>query len=417
MLLNMEKSTEELLQFLYLSPIGLCESSLKGDVNLCNAIACNYLLSISKSSEIYNIFDLLNLAKIDLGHDFKKFMVSFKNEQGFIIKDKRVDFYEKDKKSSLILSITVRKISNNHFMWVFQDITEVTRIIKEKEILIEKESFQEGQVKLMESVIHNIGNTITNLTLGLKVIEENQSLDSFDLVSKLLNLFKKHEKELKAIFKEKNEDIISFLDTFKSSLKDDHDQNTQKISSLKMKISQTEQIIQMYRQRIKEDPLYNVNDKSDIQEILQNALNLTEDQRKQVDIDTELALSNEKFIVENYSTDLFQVFLNILSNSYDSINKRKDNDDSFEKGIIKVSSGWTSDKSSFFITFEDNGVGFSKEEEILLFSKGKSFKKDHEGLGLFYVKEIVDLLSGKISFESPGLNLGAIFKIFFSKKR
>ena len=412
----MEKNTEELLQFLYLSPIGLCESNLEGKINHCNAIACNYLIAISKSSELHNIFDLLNLGKVDLGSDCKKLMDDFKGKEGFLIKNKRVDFYKDDEKLHFIMAITIRKISTNQFMWVFQDITEITRINKEKEILIERESFQNGQVKLMESVIHNIGNTITNLTLGVKVIQDNQTLESFNLVSKLLDLFKNYEEELKTVFKEKNEDIISFLDTFKSSLKEEHDQNTQRLSSLKSKINQTEQIIQMYRRRIKSDPIHTIDEKSNINDILQNALNLTENQREKFKIDIELALSKENFMVEKYSTDLFQVFLNILDNSYDSLKKRKENDESFKKGIIKVSSGWTTDKNSFFITIEDNGIGFSKEEETLLFSRGKTFKDNHEGLGLFYVREVTDLIQGTISFKSPGTNLGATFKISFPKK-
>ena len=295
----MEKNTEELLQFLYLSPIGLCESNLKGEINHCNAIACSYLMAISRSSELNNTFDLLNLGKDDLGSDFKKLMDDFKDKEGFLIKDKRVDFYKDDEKLNFIIAITVRKISTNHFMWVFQDITEITRINKEKEILIERESFQNGQVKLMESVIHNIGNTITNLTLGVKVIQDNQTLESFNLISKLLNLFKSYEEELKGVFKEKNEDIISFLDTFKTSLKEEHDQNTQRLSSLKSKINQTEQIIQMYRRRIKRDPIHAIDEKSNVQDILKNALDLTENQREKLKIDIELALSKESFMVEN----------------------------------------------------------------------------------------------------------------------
>lgn len=411
----MEKNTEKLLQFLYLSPMGLCESNLEGQINHCNALACSYLISISKSSEMHNIFDLLNLGQKNLGDSFRKIMDDFKSEEGFPIKDKRIDFYKNDEKLIFIIAITIRKISTNHFMWVFQDITEITRINKEKEILIERESFQNGQVKLMESVIHNIGNTITNLTLSVKVIEDNQTIESFNLASKLLDLFKSYEKELKVVFKEKSEDIISFLDTFKSSLKEEHDQNAQRLSSLKNKINQTEQIIQMYRRRIKNDPIYAIDEKSNIHDILQNAINLTENQREKVKIDLEITLSKEEFIIKKYSTDLFQVFLNILDNSYDSLKKRKESDKSFEKGIIKINSGWNSDKSSFFIAIEDNGIGFSKKEEALIFSKGKTSKENHEGLGLFYVQEVAEMVHGKISFKSPGHNLGATFKISLPK--
>lgn len=412
----MEKSTEELLQFLYLSPIGLCESSLKGQINLCNAIACSYLISFSESSELNNIFDVLNQGQENLGNDFKVLMDNFKSKEGFLIKNKKIDFYQNDRKSLFNMSISLRKIADNQFMWVFQDITETTKINKEREAFIEKESFQNGQIKQMESVIHNIGNTITNLNLGIKVIEDNQTLEPFNLVSKLLNLFKDHEKELKESFKEKSDDIFSFLKTFKASLKDTHDQNSQKLFSLKKKIDQTEQIIQMYRRKITKDLNHALNENSNIHEILKNALNLTEGQKENLNIEVELALSKKEFYIEKYSTDIFQVFLNILNNAFDSIATKKKNINSFKKGLIKISSGWDSDKSSFFIAIEDNGIGFSKEEAGSLFSRGESQKENHEGIGLNYIKEVVELLHGEISLKSPGPNLGAIFKVHFPKK-
>ena len=76
------------------------------------------------------------------------------------------------------MSITVRKISVITSCG-FSRYNGSYKELKKRKSLLRRSPFK-GQVKLMESVIHNIGNTITNLTLGLKVIEENQSLDSFD---------------------------------------------------------------------------------------------------------------------------------------------------------------------------------------------------------------------------------------------
>ena len=406
MFLNMEKNTEELLQFLYLSPIGLIETDKEGNINLCNAMACNYLMVTSQSTQLNNLFTLLNQGKVGIGDEYKKSINSFEKSEGIIFNNKKVDFSSKNKDSFLILSFLIRKIKKNKYMWAIQDITEITKLNEEREKLIEKESFQSGRVKLMENIIHDIGNTLANLHLGVKTIKDTQTLGPSNNVEQLLNLFKNHKESLGQVFKEKNDDLFSFLETFSLTLKDDHDKNHKKLSSLEKKVSQMEQIIQSYRKELKNKPLL-MEQNNYINETLKEALNLTENQREIIGIETKMELSKDSPFIHNHSTSFFQTFLNILNNSYDSLNERKKGEHHNNKLEIRISSFWNSDKSLFFLSFEDNGVGFSEKEDNSFFIKGKSKKDDHEGLGLYNIKINIEKLGGKVVLNSPGKNLGA----------
>ncbi len=76
------------------------------------------------------------------------------------------------------------------------------------------------------------------------------------------------------------------------------------------------------------------------------------------------------------------------------------------------------------IIIQDTGVGITKKEELLLFTKfgkierhGKSLGVDIEGsgLGLYISKEIINLHGGQIFVESEGRNKGSIFTIRLPK--
>ena len=97
------------------------------------------------------------------------------------------------------------------------------------------------------------------------------------------------------------------------------------------------------------------------------------------------------------------------------LTKRKEEDPNFKSLQVTISSFWDSSHTLFFLSFEDNGVGFSKKDEESLFTKGESHKDNHQGLGLHQTKEVIEKMGGKIVLNSPGKNLGASLIISLPK--
>ncbi len=109
--------------------------------------------------------------------------------------------------------------------------------------------------------------------------------------------------------------------------------------------------------------------------------------------------------VNCYPNMLNQVFLNILMNAIQSIEKETEEKAGYT-GEISISTE-IADKS-LFVKIKDNGSGIKEEDKKKIFHAGFTTKKVGEGtgLGLAICKKIIEKHNGKISFESTGAKKG-----------
>ena len=112
---------------------------------------------------------------------------------------------------------------------------------------------------------------------------------------------------------------------------------------------------------------------------------------KNISIDIQISDKDVKILANKFIRDLFE---NILNNSV----KHNQNQDILVKVIVKK---YPTDNEQFIkISFIDNGIGISDAMKELLFSREINKSKMGMGLGLFLVKQIVDLYNGKIWIEN-----------------
>jgi len=130
---------------------------------------------------------------------------------------------------------------------------------------------------------------------------------------------------------------------------------------------------------------------------------------KNISIDIQISDKDVKILANKFIRDLFE---NILNNSV----KHNQNQDILVKVIVKK---YPTDNEQFIkISFIDNGIGISDAMKELLFSREINKSKMGMGLGLFLVKQIVDLYNGKIWIEnriegkpSKGSKFNVVFPI------
>lgn len=146
--------------------------------------------------------------------------------------------------------------------------------------------------------------------------------------------------------------------------------------------------------------------KVDVHKLIQNVLKSFELRIKEHDISLEIQLDAKHHFVTGDKEHLQNIFFNLLDNAikYSPVNP-----------AIKIST-WN-EKDGIYIRVEDNGVGIKRKyhEEVFrnLFRvpSGNVQETRGFGMGLYYVKMVVDQHKGRIHLKSqPGK--GSVFTVF-----
>ena len=115
---------------------------------------------------------------------------------------------------------------------------------------------------------------------------------------------------------------------------------------------------------------------------------------------------NNKNKIEGDFTKLKEVFVNIIKNAYESKDK--------ESLLIHIQ---INKKEEYYeIHIKDNGCGMTKEQLENIEKKYYTTKKEGNGIGLPFCKEIIELHGGKITYSSKK-NIGSLVSIILPVKQ
>lgn len=150
--------------------------------------------------------------------------------------------------------------------------------------------------------------------------------------------------------------------------------------------------------------------KVDVHQLIKNVMNIFEIKIRENNIDIEVQLEATDHFIIGDREHLQNVFSNLLDNAikYSPIEPR-----------IKIRS-WNI-HGGIMVRFEDNGIGIRKEHQKYIFKKlyrvptGNIHEARGFGLGLYYVKTVLDHHKGHIGLNSkPGA--GSVFNVFLPFK-
>lgn len=143
-----------------------------------------------------------------------------------------------------------------------------------------------------------------------------------------------------------------------------------------------------------------------INEVIEKCANLLSFYKKGKYISIEKDFYEDVNLIEGNVVRLQQVFINILINAVQAIEK---------EGKIKIKTYNQEKMKKVVVVISDNGIGINPEKIGRIFQPYYSNKKGGTGLGLSIAKKIVEKHSGDIKVKSK-LNKGTEFKILFTYK-
>ena len=173
-------SLEDLLQFLYLSPVGVVKFRADGTVDLINPVASALLLSMAPAETLRNIYTGL----APLAPDLCQLVARFAGPTGIIVEQRWVA--AQAGAQAKVMSLTVHQIKDDVYMAVVADVTRLAQ--QERKLYTDRQKFFAIFDHLRDYAIYTI--TIEGI-----VEEWNQSIQRYagwlptDLQGQSMNLF------------------------------------------------------------------------------------------------------------------------------------------------------------------------------------------------------------------------------------
>jgi diguanylate cyclase (GGDEF)-like protein/PAS domain S-box-containing protein len=155
---------EELLQFLYLTPVGIVKFSAEGAVDIINPMASQILLPLLPEGDLANLYVSLAM----LVPDLRQRVGDFTDNSGAILDQQRLETRVGDE--TLVLALTVNRVNETVYMAVVKDVTKLAE--QERKLFADQQRFRAIFNYVRDYAIYII-------TLDGLIEEWNQSLQRF----------------------------------------------------------------------------------------------------------------------------------------------------------------------------------------------------------------------------------------------
>ncbi|MFA6806562.1 MAG: HAMP domain-containing sensor histidine kinase [Bacteroidales bacterium] len=219
--------------------------------------------------------------------------------------------------------------------------------LEESTELLKKEEREGAWKEMAKQVAHDIKNPLTPMKLSIQQLQRLQNTD----------IVKFHER-----FQELSPALIEQINTLAKIASEFSDYSKDKRS---------------------------LNEITDISECIRTAIEVFENQEN-ITIRYISELKNN-ILVLGEKQQYIRIFNNLIKNAVQALYGKKE-------GIIEIV--LKEENQVCIISIIDNGYGISKENQSMIFSSQFTTKVDGSGLGLSIVKNIIEIVGGKIDFVS-----------------
>ena len=291
---------------------------------------------------------------------------------------------------------------------VFRDVTE--RILAEEAKLAQ--AFAQGRLEIVEILLHNIGNSVNSVTVGVKVLHD--SLANNRLVhrfSRFANMIKAHQDDWEDYIKNdpKGQQVFPFILALAEDFTAQNEQLVQTLERVRDRVSHIVDIVRTQRSS-NQSSMTDMTEKNiHLRETILNALKLQQDSFDKREIQIEVDCEKAPQEIHIQESQFHQMLVNLFKNSLEAIDELMQSDGLNEAPHIKVKAYISGDFLHLDVT--DNGIGIEKEHFNRIFSTGYTTKKSGTGLGLHSIANFVIGSGGEIYPLSEGIGKGTTMRI------
>ena len=289
---------------------------------------------------------------------------------------------------------------------VFHDMTEK---VKTQEALAQ--AFAQGRLEIVDTILHNIGNAINSVAVGIDTIDHQLTSDR--LTPRLIALAKtieEHQDDLSDYITndpqgQKIAPFILTLATDFSAVKQELQQTVQRVKN------RARHIVDIIRTQNSYQDTSGTRKDVHLATAISDAAKMLQDSIDKRNIQIEINCDNAPREIRIQESQFHQMLVNLIKNAVEAIDALAETGEGTEAPRIECSAYTEGDFLS--INIMDNGIGIAPEDLTRIFAAGFTTKVYGNGLGLHSSANFVISSGGKIEALSDGKGKGTTIKIMF----
>ena len=291
---------------------------------------------------------------------------------------------------------------------VFRDVTH--RVIAEEALT---QAFAQGRLEIVETILHNIGNAINSVTVGINALQENlvgnRLIHRF---SALADMVEAHQADWAGYIKDdpKGQQVLPFMIALAA---DFNNQNRKVVETLERVSERATHIIDIIRTQRSSNQSSMARKTIDLQQSILGAVKLQQDSIDKRGIQVDVDCENAPQEIQIQESQFNQMLVNLLRNSIEAIDELIQSGGPNETPHIEIKA--YTDEDFLCLDVTDNGIGIERKNFKLIFTAGYTTKEAGTGLGLHSSANFVIGSGGKIYPLSEGIGTGTTMRIMLRR--
>lgn len=294
--------------------------------------------------------------------------------------------------------------------WVFQQAQERKQFLAVQEHLrcqLDEAAYKIKMADVASTVLHNVGNVLTSVTVAANMVESVIDQSSVNLVSRMGELIKAHDQDLGTYLTEdpKGKRIPPSLEKLGTHLIEEQGAILKEMRGLVRNICHMKQIISSHQTMAKSA---GQAEQISLTEVLSHAMELSFQPGDEKWITICLDYQQvPPVLVEQHQ--LLQILVNLLRNAKQAMRQQVQ-----DRHDLHLSVKYQDDEETYVVmTIQDSGIGIAPEHLSNMFTRGFTTKIDGNGIGLQSSILAIQNMGGSIHVQSAGVGKGATFTLTF----
>ncbi|RKU22827.1 hypothetical protein C6503_03425 [Candidatus Poribacteria bacterium] len=309
------------------------------------------------------------------------------------------------------ISTSSRPLQDSDGNWaggvaVFRDITDR---IKREEALAR--AFAQGRLEIIDTILHNIGNAINSVAVGIDTIHHQLTNDQLtSRLNALANAIEHHQDNFSDYVKNdpQGQKVLPFILT----LSDDYNVVSREWKQIVQRIrDRTRHIVDIIRTQDSYNITSGTRKDINLTAAISDALKILQDSIDRRDIHIEIDADTVPKEIRIQESQFHQTLVNIIKNAIEAIDALAESGE--HSKIPRIQFRATINGDFFCLDVTDSGIGIAPEHMDKIFSAGFTTKAQGNGLGLHSSANFVIGSGGRIQALSEGKGKGTTIRIMF----